>query len=151
MLKRLKVQIQITIESISLFNQIEINYSLLIRINDDYLKTTTVSDRLADRIAAFGGSWKFIILFGIFLFAWIVWNTLQLTRHFDAPPFILLNLLLSFLAAFQAPLILMSQNRQASRDKHEAIIDFAINFFMYFTLKASRHQTSTLLHQYYFR
>lgn len=98
------------------------------RINKDYLKNTTLPDRLADRIAAFGGSWKFIIFFGIFLFTWIVLNTLQLTRHFDAPPFILLNLILSFIAAFQAPLILMSQNRQASRDKHEAIIDFAINY-----------------------
>lgn len=98
------------------------------RINDDYIKTTTLPDRIADKIAAFGGSWKFIILFAIFLFVWIVWNTLQITRHFDTPPFILLNLLLSFIAAFQAPIIMMSQNRQASRDKHESVIDFAINY-----------------------
>ena len=50
------------------------------------------------------------------------------TKHFDKPPFILLNLILSFIAAFQAPVIIMSQNRQASRDKHESIIDFAINY-----------------------
>lgn len=98
------------------------------RINDDYMKTTTLPDRLADKIAAFGGSWNFILLFAIFLFLWIAWNTLQFTRHFDSPPFILLNLILSFIAAFQAPIIMMSQNRQASRDKHEAIIDFAINY-----------------------
>jgi uncharacterized membrane protein len=59
---------------------------------------------------------------------WIIWNTLQFTYHFDSPPFILLNLILSFIAAFQAPIIMMSQNRQASRDKNESVIDFAINY-----------------------
>ncbi|MGX2959724.1 DUF1003 domain-containing protein [Peribacillus sp. JNUCC 23] len=63
------------------------------------------------------------------MFIWIVWNTLSITRfHFDEPPFILLNLCLSFIAAFQAPVIMMSQNRQAARDKHESIIDFTINY-----------------------
>jgi uncharacterized membrane protein len=83
---------------------------------------------LADKIAAFGGSWKFIIVFSIFLFSWIVLNTVSLITHFDPPPFILLNLILSFIAAFQAPVIMMSQNRQAARDKHESVIDFAINY-----------------------
>lgn len=103
---------------------------ILSHLDEDYQKMSRRSDRVADRIAAFGGSWKFIISFATFLALWIVWNTLPLftSVRFDKPPFILLNLCLSFIAAFQAPLILMSQNRQAARDKHESIIDFAINY-----------------------
>ena len=93
-------------------------------------RETTFSDRLADKFALFAGSWKFIIIFTTFLTLWMVWNTINLTRaaHFDVAPFILLNLILSFTAAFQAPFIIMSQNRQAIRDKHEAIVDFSINY-----------------------
>ncbi|WP_258171359.1 DUF1003 domain-containing protein [Paenibacillus sp. R14(2021)] len=91
---------------------------------------TTFSDRLADHIAKFGGSWTFIGYFCALLAAWMVWNTIPFIKsaHFDEPPFILLNLCLSFLAAFQAPIIMMSQNRQNARDKHESVIDFAINY-----------------------
>jgi uncharacterized membrane protein len=91
-------------------------------------KTVTFANRLADKVASFGGSWTFIISFAVFLLVWIVWNLLSFTIHFDPAPFILLNLILSFLAGFQAPIILMSQNRQEKRDKQDAIIDFAINF-----------------------
>jgi len=100
------------------------------QLDNDYSHHTKWSDRLADKIAQFGGSWKFIIYFGCFLSAWTIWNGLLITKsmHFDSPPFILLNLILSFIAAFQAPIIMMSQNRQAARDKHESIIDFAINY-----------------------
>lgn len=103
---------------------------ILMHLDDQYIRKTSWSKRLADKMAAFGGSWKFIIYFGIFLVAWMVWNIIQWTApwHFDSPPFILLNLCLSFLAAFQAPIIMMSQNRQAARDKHESVIDFAINY-----------------------
>lgn len=99
-------------------------------INEEYIKSTKWSDKLADKIAEFGGSWKFIVIFFAVLLIWIVINSLSFTRviHFDEPPFILLNLVLSFLAGFQAPIIMMSQNRQAARDKKEAIIDFAINY-----------------------
>ncbi|EGW36293.1 DUF1003 domain-containing protein [Desulfosporosinus sp. OT] len=104
--------------------------SILNRLEEEYTSKTTFPDRLADRIAQFGGSWKFILCFSGFLVIWIVWNVLVLTKslHFDEPPFILLNLCLSFLAAFQAPVIMMSQNRQTVRDKHESVIDFAINY-----------------------
>jgi uncharacterized membrane protein len=104
--------------------------TIMARLDEEYGRTTTWGDRLADRIAAFGGSWRFIILFAIVLAAWILWNTLPLTGRFrfDPMPYILLNLFLSFVAAFQAPLIMMSQNRQAARDKRESIIDFAINY-----------------------
>lgn len=101
---------------------------IMYHLNETYEKTTSASDRLADRIASFGGSWPFILLFACFLLAWMILNTVPLIGRFDPPPFILLNLILSFIAAFQAPIIMMSQNRQAARDKHEAIIDFAINY-----------------------
>ncbi|OWA33162.1 hypothetical protein B9G55_23625 [Saccharibacillus sp. O16] len=103
--------------------------SIVSHLDEAYQKKTSWSDRLADRMAAFGGSWAFIVYFAIFLVVWVGWNSTPFTRsHFDEPPFILLNLCLSFIAAFQAPVIMMSQNRQASRDKHESIIDFAINY-----------------------
>ncbi|MEA4913664.1 MAG: DUF1003 domain-containing protein [Christensenella sp.] len=99
------------------------------RLDEDYVVHTKRSDRVADKVAAFGGSWTFIIMFGCFLLIWILINTLPfLGIQFDPKPFILLNLILSFIAAFQAPIIMMSQNRQAARDKHESIIDFAINY-----------------------
>lgn len=100
------------------------------QIDEDYRQQTKWSHRLADKIAAFGGSWTFIVIFSVILALWIMWNTIRLTAplHFDKPPFILLNLCLSFIAAFQAPIIMMSQNRQAARDKHESVIDFAINY-----------------------
>ena len=99
------------------------------RLDEDYEQHTRRSDRVADKVAAFGGSWTFIIIFAVFLFIWILVNILPfLGLQFDPKPFILLNLILSFIAAFQAPIIMMSQNRQAARDKHESIIDFAINY-----------------------
>ena len=98
------------------------------QLDAQYQVNTKWSDRLADRIATFGGSWHFIILFSCFLALWIISNTVMVIGHFDPPPFILLNLVLSFTAAFQAPIIMMSQNRQAARDKNESLIDFAINF-----------------------
>ncbi|MDP4127291.1 MAG: DUF1003 domain-containing protein [Bacillota bacterium] len=102
--------------------------SITQHLNEEYIRHTKWSDRFADRIADFGGSWRFITLFGLFLVAWMTWNTVAGTLRFDPKPFILLNLVLSFIAAFQAPVIMMSQNRQEARDKHESLIDFAINY-----------------------
>ncbi|ODG90352.1 hypothetical protein BED47_12395 [Gottfriedia luciferensis] len=103
---------------------------ILQHLNSDYTQRTKLSERIADKIAQFGGSWKFIIWFSCTLAVWMIWNSLSFTKafHFDSAPFILLNLCLSFIAAFQAPVIMMSQNRQAARDKHESVIDFAINY-----------------------
>jgi uncharacterized membrane protein len=88
-------------------------------------------DRLADRVAAIGGSWGFIIAFGLVLFAWMVLNSgvLQLlgVKPFDAYPYIFLNLMLSMLAAIQAPVIMMSQNRQAEKDRITARHDYEVN------------------------
>lgn len=104
--------------------------SILSHLDEEYVRRTSWSEKMADRIASFGGSWTFIASFGVILAVWIIWNTLSWTSplHFDRRPFILLNLCLSFIAAFQAPIIMMSQNRQAARDKHESVIDFAINY-----------------------
>ena len=88
----------------------------------------TAGERLADRIATFGGSWAFLIIFGIFIFLWIVMNSLVLFwRPVDPYPFILLNLLLSCLAAMQAPVIMMSQNRQEAKDRLRSQHDYQVN------------------------
>ncbi len=85
-------------------------------------------DRVADRVANFGGSWRFIIIFGLVLLVWIVINTIVLLlRPFDPYPFILLNLILSCLAALQAPIIMMSQNRQEAKDRLRSEHDYQIN------------------------
>jgi len=82
--------------------------------------------RAADHVAAFGGSWNFIGFFLLVMIAWMVFNT-ETTRRFDPYPFILLNLVLSCLAALQAPVIMMSQNRQAAKDRLDAQHDFEVN------------------------
>jgi CRP/FNR family cyclic AMP-dependent transcriptional regulator len=87
----------------------------------------TLGDRLADAVARFGGSWRFIIAFGVVLAAWVVVNVALITRAWDPYPFILLNLFLSMLAAVQAPIIMMSQNRQDAKDRLRSELDFAVN------------------------
>lgn len=87
----------------------------------------TPGQRIADRIARFGGSWTFIGLFFVILASWMALNTIALFRPFDRYPFILLNLVLSCLAAIQAPVILMSQNRQADKDRMQAANDYEVN------------------------
>lgn len=98
-------------------------------INTVYSGQMSFGDRLADSVAAFGGSWTFIILFFVVLFAWITSNTIVLgsDKAFDPYPFIFLNLVLSMIAAVQAPIILMSQNRQAEKDRLVAGHDYEIN------------------------
>lgn len=83
--------------------------------------------RLADRVASFGGSWKFIIIFAVFIAVWMFVNVVVLKKNFDPYPFILLNLILSCLAALQAPVIMMSQNRQEEKDRERAKNDYMIN------------------------
>ena len=123
--------IQLNREKLGRIDRLVDNYEKKVatRLDEEYEVNTKLSDRIADKVAAFGGSWAFIILFSLFLLAWLLLNILPfLPFHFDPHPFILLNLILSFIAAFQAPIIMMSQNRQASRDKQESVIDFAINY-----------------------
>lgn len=97
-------------------------------INTEFEQKLTFGERLADKIADFGGSWNFIVIFGGVLFLWVAVNSMILIwRPFDPYPFILLNLVLSCLAAIQAPVILMSQNRQESRDRLRSEHDYLIN------------------------
>jgi len=97
-------------------------------INIEFDRRLTFGERLADKIAEFGGSWRFIIFFTSFLLLWISVNTIILMlRPFDPYPFILLNLILSALAAIQAPVIMMSQNRQESKDRVRGEHDYRIN------------------------
>ena len=89
---------------------------------------TTLGGRMADRIASFGGSWFFIGLFGLTLAGWVILNSEILGKTaFDPYPYIFLNLMLSMLAAIQAPVILMSQNRQAIKDRQMAAYDYEVN------------------------
>lgn len=91
-------------------------------------ENTTLGERIADKVAEFGGSWRFILSFAAFLVLWILVNSLVLLlRPWDPYPFILLNLILSCLAAVQAPIIMMSQNRQEARDRRRAENDYRIN------------------------
>lgn len=97
-------------------------------INDQFTEKLTIGDKIADQVATFGGSWKFIIFFGVFILIWIIINSiLLLTTHFDPYPFILLNLILSCLAALQAPVIMMSQNRQEAKDRLRSEHDYKTN------------------------
>jgi len=97
-------------------------------INEVHDKSLTFGERLSDSLADFAGSWTFIIIFVSILMTWIVINTTNLNiKHFDNYPFILLNLLLSCIAALQAPVIMMSQNRQEKRDRIQAEHDYEIN------------------------
>lgn len=88
----------------------------------------TFGQRLAERVATIGGSWRFIIGFTLFLGGWAWLNSVVLARHaFDPYPFVFLNLLLSMVAALQAPLIMMSQNRQAAKDRLAAALDYEVD------------------------
>jgi uncharacterized membrane protein len=98
--------------------------------NLEFDKRMTFGQRLADRVAAFGGSWTFIIIFTAILLSWVLLNTVILARRgnaFDPYPYILLNLFLSMLASVQAPVILMSQNRQGVKDRLDAAHDYEVN------------------------
>src|ERR1700736_1312213 len=97
-------------------------------IEKQFERKLTFGERLSDRIAEFGGSWKFLISFGAVIFVWIGANIVLLaTKPFDPYPFILLNLILSCLAAVQAPVIMMSQNRAEARDRLASDLDYKIN------------------------
>ncbi len=97
-------------------------------VNTAYSDSLTTGQRIADAVARFGGSWWFISLFFLFIVIWIVTNTyLLIDKPFDPYPYILLNLGLSSLAAFQAPIIMMSQNRQAAKDRIKQDATYEIN------------------------
>lgn len=105
----------------------EIDFKKLIE-QEDETDNRTFGQKVADKVAAFGGSWTFIISFFVFILLWIGVNVYFLTnKGFDPYPFILLNLILSCLASLQAPIIMMSQNRQEEKDRERAKKDYEIN------------------------
>jgi CRP/FNR family transcriptional regulator, cyclic AMP receptor protein len=96
--------------------------------NEVISERETFGNRVADKVASFGGSWTFISMFGVVLVAWVLVNTVLLgEKAFDVYPFILLNLFLSMLAAIQAPVIMMSQNRQDAKDRIRSELDYQVN------------------------
>ncbi len=101
--------------------------------------------RISDKVASFGGSWKFIIIFAVVLFFWILFNTMGPNKtRFDPYPYILMNLILSCIAALQAPIIMMSQNRQEEKDRIRSQNDYLINLKSEMELR-SLHQKIDLL------
>jgi uncharacterized membrane protein len=101
---------------------------LSINVADEFQRNRTMADIWADRIASFGGSWRFVLMFFAFMLLWMTINTIVLVTHsFDPYPYILLNLVLSCLAAVQAPIIMMSQNRQEARDRIRSEHDYRVN------------------------
>lgn len=114
----------------------------------EQVQRLTFGQRLADKIADFGGSWTFILSFCFFLVLWIAINAGALLRQpFDPYPFILLNLMLSFLASLQAPVIMMSQNRQEARDRQHAEGDYKINLKAELEIRHLHEKVDYLLHQ----
>ena len=109
------------------------------------IETLTEGQKISNKVARFGGSWKFIILFGIVLTLWIVFNVVVLAAYqFDPYPFILMNLILSCVAALQAPIIMMSQNRQEEKDRMRSENDYLINLKAEMQIR-SLHQKMDLL------
>jgi len=112
----------------TVLNSLTENTTLTDKIDGEEGQILTVGQRVADKVATFGGSWTFIISFGVFILIWIAANVVWLAnKSFDPYPFILLNLILSCLAALQAPVIMMSQNRQEEKDRERAKKDYMIN------------------------
>ena len=121
-------------------------------IEKQFEKKLTFGERLSDRIAEFGGSWKFLITFGAVIVVWIGANAVLLaTRAFDPYPFILLNLVLSCLAAIQAPVIMMSQNRAESRDRLRAENDYKVNLKAELEIRHLHEKIDHLLRRQYNR
>jgi len=107
----------------------------------------TTGQKISDKVARFGGSWRFIIFFMIFLLVWILFNVVALGHwKFDPYPFILMNLILSSIAALQAPIIMMSQNRQEEKDRKQNENDYLINLKAEMQIR-SLHQKIDLLEQ----
>lgn len=115
--------------------------------NEAFASERTTGERLADGIARFGGSWPFIVFFLLFMVFWTAMNAWLLQREaFDPYPFVFLNLILSMLAALQAPVIMMSQNRQSERDRQDAAHDYAVNLKAEIEIMALHEKLDSLRH-----
>lgn len=116
--------------------------------DDEFDDKLTFGQKLADKVAVFGGSWNFIISFSVFLVAWMVVNSIALLKKpFDPFPFILLNLMLSGIAGLQAPVIMMSQNRQEAKDRLRAEHDYQVNLKAELEIRNLHEKMDHLLNQ----
>jgi len=118
--------------------------------SEDFQEALTLGQRVADRIAIFGGSWTFILMFLALLVSWIALNTIVLAevrKTFDPYPYVFLNLILSMVAALQAPVILMSQNRSAAKDRAAAQHDYEVNLKSELEILALHQKIDTLREQ----
>ncbi|MDE2181725.1 MAG: DUF1003 domain-containing protein [Alphaproteobacteria bacterium] len=121
-------------------------------LNKEFETNLTTGDRIADKVAEFGGSWTFIIIFFALMAVWIAVNSATLIwRPFDPYPFILFNLVLSTLAAIQAPIIMMSQNRQEARDRLRAENDYQVNLKAEIEVRVLSERMDQLLHHQWAR
>lgn len=112
------------------------------------LETLTKGQKISDKVARFGGSWRFIILFGIVLSLWIIFNVIALVKYrFDPYPFILMNLILSCIAALQAPIIMMSQNRVEEKDRMRSENDYLINLKAEMQIRSLQQKMDLLLEE----
>jgi uncharacterized membrane protein len=119
---------EISVLEKEVLDSIQENEVLSTNIEEELQENLPLGDRMADKIATFGGSWTFIMAFFGFILLWMMVNVYLLTtRSFDPFPFILLNLILSCLAAIQAPIIMMSQNRKESKDRQRSEYDYKVN------------------------
>ncbi len=109
-------------------------------------ETLSIGQKISDKVARFGGSWRFIILFGVVLVVWIIFNVLAIGVYkFDPYPFILMNLILSCIAALQAPIIMMSQNRQEEKDRMNSENDYLINLKAEMQIRSMNQKIDLLL------
>lgn len=112
------------------------------------LEKLTQGQNISDKVARFGGSWRFIILFGIILTCWIIFNAIAIGQlKFDPYPFILMNLILSCIAALQAPIIMMSQNRQEEKDRMRGENDYLINLKAEMQIRSLQQKMDLLLEE----
>ncbi len=127
------------------FEEEELIVDNLINPTDDYLNRGQL---ISDKVARFGGSWSFILIFTGILIVWILYNTLMLKQdRFDPYPFILMNLVLSCLAALQAPIIMMSQNRQEEKDRKRAENDYLVNLKAELEIRSLHKKIDVLLEE----
>ena len=116
-------------------------------LNQEFDRSLTFGERISDKVAEFGGSWRFIMMFFGVMIVWVTVNSVYLLlQPFDPYPYILLNLVLSLLAAVQAPIILMSQNRQEARDRMRAENDYKVNLKAEIEVRAVGEKLDQLIH-----
>lgn len=121
-------------------------------INEAFDQRLSIGQKVADKVAEFGGSWRFILSFASFIAIWVIFNTVLLIwSPFDPYPFILLNLVLSMVAAFQAPVIMMSQNRQEARDRLRAQSDYKVNLKAELEIRMISEKLDQLIHHQWAR